>query len=667
MFSLYNDILTLEANALWEDLEVVSYSNYKNLKHRNKLQVVQRGGNGRQALISWESLPQKLQTKIIHITGDPYLRVKGKTLMDVMEKDQAAFEYYSAYKIPDGRHLPEEIQREYRTNCMILKACNARHNEIITKRRSLGGSIKGVWSSIVDEVNKLNTNKYPHSLPSNERRLKGKMKQLLKEGYVSMIHKGYCNSNSRKVSSTVEDLIISLYCLPNKPYAVTVHELYLDFLAGKIDDVVDVTSGELFDKNDFIIDGEPLEVSEKTILNYINSPKNKSALNRKRMNPHGYTDVSRPHNHRNKPVYSLSKISMDDRDLPRKMADGTRVKTYYAYDVASGAIIGFSHSRNKDAQLFTDCLRDMFRNLNNMSMGMPMEVEVEHHLVNNFKDDLMKAGSLFPFVRWCAPGNSQEKHAEHFNKQLKYQHEKRYQEGIGRFYLKNDSNVPKTTKVWDENGMQIKEKTYTYDQLMADAYYAQDSYNNALHPDQKRYKGMSRLDVLMYHVNPDLPKLDQYLISKYLGNKTATSVRRSQYVRVQNNNYMLPEPKVLERLKNLKVDAYWLPADEINEVYLYQGETFICKCDKLITYNTAICERTEVDEEAKLVQDKYIAQYDAWEKEQSDRIKQLELITNSVDPNIEPEIVEEPKEEETYDDDFGMVYEDYKQTAIDSL
>ena len=44
---------------------------------------------------------------------------------------------------------------------------------------------------------------------------------------------------------------------------------------------------------------------------------------------------------------------------------------------------------------------------------MPAQVEVEHHLVNNFADGLMKAGVVFPFVRWCNPGNSQEKRAEH--------------------------------------------------------------------------------------------------------------------------------------------------------------------------------------------------------------------------------------------------------------
>lgn len=43
-----------------------------------------------------------------------------------------------------------------------------------------------------------------------------------------------------------------------------------------------------------------------------------------------------------------------------------------------------------------------------LELRPPAEVEVEHHLVNNFADGLIRAGVVFPFVRWCNPGNSQE-------------------------------------------------------------------------------------------------------------------------------------------------------------------------------------------------------------------------------------------------------------------
>ncbi len=38
-------------------------------------------------------------------------------------------------------------------------------------------------------------------------------------------------------------------------------------------------------------------------------------------------------------------IVLSDRDLPRPMKDGNRVKAYYAYDVVSGAVVGYAYNR----------------------------------------------------------------------------------------------------------------------------------------------------------------------------------------------------------------------------------------------------------------------------------------------------------------------------------
>ena len=84
-------------------------------------------------------------------------------------------------------------------------------------------------------------------------------------------------------------------------------------------------------------------------------------------------------------------------------------------------------------------------------VGVFRQVEVEHHLVNTFSDGLMKAGEVFPIVRWCNPGNSKEKRAEHFNHLKKYTIEKNKHTGIGRWYLKLEANRTIVSKVFDEN------------------------------------------------------------------------------------------------------------------------------------------------------------------------------------------------------------------------
>ena len=36
------------------------------------------------------------------------------------------------------------------------------------------------------------------------------------------------------------------------------------------------------------------------------------------------------------------------------MKDGNRVKAYYAYDVVSGAVVGYAYNRYKTTELFLD-------------------------------------------------------------------------------------------------------------------------------------------------------------------------------------------------------------------------------------------------------------------------------------------------------------------------
>ncbi len=328
MIQYHNDILTIQAAALI-DLGVVSEQNYKNLKKRSQLSVIRRGGNGNPALVSYESIPERFQTKIIAMIGDPYKRAKKATLMDQIVMDDKANTFFSTFITKDHKELPSNVQREYRFNAAVLNAVNVRYNALLAKRKSLGGSTRGCWQTVVKEVNELHADVYPCKLPSNERRLKSVLNMYLQDGYQSLVHKGYGNSNSRKVTVKIESLILSLYCQPEKPYQITVAEQYRDFICGEIDEVVDVRTGELIDRSDFIVDGEPIELCERTIEKYLTKPKNQVIVQKLRASDDEYRNIFEPHANRHKPKYSFSKVSMDDRDLPRKMHDGKRMKVYY--------------------------------------------------------------------------------------------------------------------------------------------------------------------------------------------------------------------------------------------------------------------------------------------------------------------------------------------------
>ena len=123
-----------------------------------------------------------------------------------------------------------------------------------------------------------------------------------------------------------------------------------------------------------------------------------------------------PHMHRHNGRYSLSQITMDDVDLSRKLKDTKKwVHAYYAYDDVSECVIGASYARDKDTSLVVDCFRDMFRILATNGWGTPRGIEVENHLMSQWRDTYLSPGVVFEFVRFCAPQNSQEKRAEHYN------------------------------------------------------------------------------------------------------------------------------------------------------------------------------------------------------------------------------------------------------------
>jgi len=668
MVEYYNNKLAIPARILIDD-GIMTKDIYRNMAKRKQINVLQRGCLNTPALVDYNSLPERFRKVIEMKFGDVTRQPVANVFADHIIQDTAAIEFLSSYQLMNGDSLPADAVTEYYNNAIVLNAIRDVLNSRIAMRKALGGKTTGLWDNITRTVLNLDQTKYPHTLPANKRRLQEKYNLYISDKYQSLIHKSYCNNYARKVDSQLERLILSIYCMTNKPYSSWVHEDYMLFIAG-VKDIVDMETGEFFNREDFKNEKDDtyIIVSKQTCWNYINNPKNRVIVDRLRATSHNFLSKVRPHMHRHAPVYGLSKISLDDRDLPRKLASGERVKAYYAYDVASGCLIGASYSIRKDIPLFIDCIREMFRFIDSRGWGMPMEMEVEHHLVSNFKDDLFKAGVVFPFVRWCAPSNSQEKHAEQLNRQKKYGYEKRYQDGIGRWYLKNEANVTGGERVYDdaENKYIVKERTYSYDLLVADDVQSIARYNDGLHRDQKMYKGLTRMQVMERNINPNLAKINRPLLVRYIGDCTTTSIQRNMYCQVQYNDYMLPTPEILSKLapNNYTVQAYYMPMNaqgeaKIDSVYLYQNDDYICESKQIAKFNTSLAERTQVDIDAFTEQAKYIAKFDKMVKDGKNKLAKIAIYENTARyEEIEVEVaamineVPEPEVMPEYDENY---------------
>ncbi len=673
----YKNRMCVEGGWLYgEEAQIMTFSQYKHFVNRSQIYVARRACRNTPALVTWESIPERFKTIIIEKYGDPDKLTPENHFAKLITSDKNAVEFFADYELPDGGSLPHERQREYYHNATVFNAMHKLLNNRKALRGALGGRASGIWNGLSKIVNMLDRTKHPHSLPTNERRLKEKYSWYIKIGYPALIHRSYCNNNARKVDEQLERLILSIYCMTNKPYASWVHEDYLKFIAGVLE-IVDMETGEMFNRLDFFDDerGAFVFISAATCWNYINNPKNRAIVESLRTERHKFTGTIRPHFHRHAPVFGLSKLSLDDRDLPRKMHDGNRVKAYYTYDVASGCLIGAAYSEKKDAELFIDCILDTFRFINTRGWGMPLEVEVEHHIVSLFKDDLMKAGVVFPFVRFCAAGNSQEKHAEQFNKAKKYGYEKRYQDGIGRFYAKLPANQTGGERIYDDvqNKYIIKERTYSFEELVADDRISIERYNNGLHRNQTLYKGKTRMQVLNENLNPNLADINQALLARYIGKTTTTSIQRNMYCQVQYQKYMLPAPAVLSKLlpNNYTVQAYYIPGDTVNEVYLYQKNNFIAECKLIESFNTSAAESCETDEAAMVIQAKYIAGFDKMVKVGRDSLAKPKYLENLKQyENLVPEIVPPVLDHDinpVIDFEAADIMDYYRELALNNL
>ena len=597
---------------------IMSIPNYKKLAAKEKINVVRSGrGLGGYVLLEIATMPLRFQERIKLKYGDMKEDVIRNWLGSHYHIDAKAREFYTRFRFDNGDTLPPEHIQEYTVNASVIEAVMRAMEDATFMRKAMkAGPVN--WGELAGAISYYQA-EFGHTLPVSSNRFKKRVNDFKANGYESLISRKFMNQNRRKVTYDIERLLLSIDAQPEQPFNTTVWEQYNLFVQGELE-LYDPETGEVLNPADFTDkDGNPLVLSPATVANYLNNPKNKALRGKLHMSQWDFNNAYRPYHLRSIGEYSLSKVSLDDRDLPRPMKDGNRVKAYYAYDVVSGAVVGYAYNRYKTTELFLDCMRNMFQTLDRNGMYIPAELEVEHHLVSDFADGLMQAGTVFPLIRWCNPGNSREKRAEHKNREKKYGVEKRTQVGIGRWYAKLEANRPKEEKVYDEKNNTYKVKTYSYEELVADDIRAIETFNAQPHPNQKRYPGMSRWDVLCAHQNPNLAPWDKAVLYRFIGQHTETTIRQNTYCTVMYNQYGLPSPEIIEKLepRNYKVDAYYLPDADgtINEVYIYQNGRYIATCKPVARYNENTAEQTEYDKAAYTEQSKYVAQFDKMMKD----------------------------------------------------
>ena len=610
----YNNRLCISYGEL-VDSGIMTASNYNSLTYRKKVKVVRHGGGASDccALIAIDSLPTKYKEAVEEMyPGGDEVRIKTWVLSNY-EMDQAAVAFFHD-RSKTGIDLDEKKKREYIINASVLNCCIKLYERARDSQRLFGGRYN--WDMMAKTIETLRE-ELGHTLPTSTLRFRKKVNDYKRNGYGCLISGKFGNQSARKVDYKTKQLIRGLAVLPNKPYNSNVHEMYISFVCGELD-VYDPKTGELFNPDDFTDkNGDPKYLSESTINNILNEPATKMLIEKSLSSWSTFMHEQMPYMHRHSGHFSLSQITMDDVDLTRKLKDTKqRVHAYYAYDVVSQCVIGASYARKKDERLVVDCFRDMFRLIARNDWGIPAGIEVENHLMSQYKEGFLKAETVFQFVRFCAPLNSQEKYAEPLNGAKKRSVIHKNHEGIGRFYGKGKWRQ-EYQKISDETNELYEDKEYfTWEQLVADDRKDNEEWNNMLHPNQKMYPGMTRWQVLEANINPNLLPYDARTLAYHIGERVETSIRRNSTVRVAHEDWWLSSTSVLERLEpnNYKVTACYLPDDEgaPQEVFIYQKGKYIDTVEKVNTYSRVMAEQTEEDQAAFVEQQKKIAKFNKY-------------------------------------------------------
>ncbi len=641
----------------------LTYPQFKRDTLNGDLSVVRRGLNGN-TIIDVRSIRRPERIAAIEAKFGPIEQSEQAALYQA-KPDTEARVFYTSYRKADGTPLEARLIEQYTNRASLLEALKRGLETQRAERARVGKKVKmGEWYQEAMSWYNGQREQYPCAEISNARSFERVFKAYCNEGYSSIVSKAIGNDNSRKVSVKTENLIVALWRTNGKPFKERVWELYMEFVTGDRE-LYDKETGEVFRPDDFRHKGRTLELSQATVWAYLSQVMNTTAVYADRNGNFAYQNTLRPKHMRKLGQYSLSKISMDDVALSRQTWDGKWVYKYMAVDVLSGYWFKPAYVVGKPGHKeVAECFRNMFRELTANGMPMPGELEVEHHLM----EDLEWLGDVFPFVRFCA--SATEKRAEHNIRALKYGAAKDAGHTNGRWYARSEAYSSVRKKV--DGDYEIEGAKLTAEQLIADDLADIEAHNNELHKRQKTFAGMTRKDVLMKCVNPDLKPIEEWYLLRWIGKQTGTSIVNNNRVQVNGEQFELKDFGCIERLKpnSRKVEAYWSEnaQGEVERVYLYQGDTYIGEAENMEKwrYNEFAAERGAGDMAAMLHQQKRVAKFDKMIRNRRQQLPRVGMATVPVEV-VEAlvEVIETEQPRNYQGDEWETV--DYTKMALESL
>lgn len=578
------------------------------------------GGNRRQLLVEFDSLPSEMQDAI----GDP--RKPQHILERYYKRDIEAVETYEKFQYPDGKYLLPQTKEKYIINASMLTAIvkleAARESERIAK----GGTLRGISDTLYSDAHSFNAillkkYNYEHSLNSNLRRFKQQLKAFKDDGYRSLIKDADGNSkkNALKRNNKTDMFLNNLFAgRKHKPTATDIAKEYEAFLNGYIE-VVNEATGELYNPKDF----KPL--SHSTVSNYLRSYESRIGTHSKRSGDRQkLMQAFIPYETLERPSFAGSMISIDDRQPPFEYDKGKRMWWYLGIDLASEAITAWAYGKTKE-ELILNFYRQLVRNYYDWNVPLPDALECESSLNSQFKDSFLMDGTMFQNVQ-VHPNSARSKRIERYYRDFRYSIEKEQEGWIARPFALSEANQSSS-----EKKVQIP-----YEKLVQQCFGNIITWNNM--PNTKN-KHTSRFEYFKNHQHPELKATNYKSFMIHLGYKTESSCKAG-IIHLQKSEWLLGDDNeictgenLIRLLKNVEgkgIDIYWLDDNQgkVFKAMIYDNGRYICEILPKPIASKAPIEATESHREAREILARYRNTVTAYMQMQKSAIDKVTVIDN---------------------------------------
>lgn len=556
------------------------------------IKQVQKGGNGRQMLIDFDTLSKEMQDSI----GDP--RKMKHPLIDFFQFDANAVRFFNDFKFDDGSSLKENFKEEYITNASVLIASEKLRIARLTEWKKLKKtSGRGLLPSICQDVTTFNEYlpklfKTKHTIPASYRAFDRVWKPFFNSfedsiNYGSLISGKLKNQNRKLMTDEMMELLNDMFAGQDyKPSRTEVANQYKAFIKGEIE-IVSNETGEIYDS----LNPNFKELSDSSIIAWLGKWENKIGTHAKRSGDRQkYMQEFIPWHKLTKIKEAGTLISIDDRQPPF-MYDENRSRAwfYMGIDVGSEAWTCWVWGKSKEG-IIVEFYRQMVRNYTEWGFNLPLGLECESSLNSSFKDTFLRNGAMFDHVNIYA-NRARSKIVERKFGELRYRHEKSRIGWMAR---------PHALK--EENQKSAEEDVFIpFDDIVDQSLNDIETWNNmphSVHTDKTRWEVFCEMQ------NKNTQPTNWTAFLPYIG-RTEISSCNAGIINFRNTTFVLGIEgeialgetliRLMKYVEGKEFTIYWLDGNDGNvlKAMIYYDDMMLCDLVLQPEYSRSIHERDD--------------------------------------------------------------------------